>query len=138
MATKAIFEGLVFDEEGQPVDVKVIGNQAFYVVDDDGFKRHIDSDYVDRQVIGELQKQFEDNKDAIIEQSAKMLGIDDPFSQAAMASKLGNFDEQYELLKTIGIPENDRIYLGMAGFKVVIDLHGELIEFHQPVRPEDE
>jgi hypothetical protein len=138
MATKAIFEGLVFDEEENPVAVKVIGNEAFYVVNDDGFLRHIASDYVDKQVITQLQKQFEENKDAIIEQSAKLLGIEDPFSQAAMASKLGNFEEQYEILKNMGIPENDRMYLGMTGFKIIIDIHGEMMEFRQPSRGEDE
>ena len=138
MSTKAIFEGLVFDEDENAVEVKVIGEEAYYVVDDDGFMRHIASNYVDKQVIDRLQKQFEDNKDAIIEQSAKMLGIDDPFSQAAMASKLGNFEEQYNLLKTMGIPENDRMYLGMTGFKIIIDVHGEMVEFRQPARAEDE
>ncbi len=138
MSTKAIFEGLVFDEENNPVDIRVIGGETFYVVNDDGFLRHISSEYVDRQVIDQLQKQFDENKDAIIEQSAKLLGLDDPFSQAAMASKLGNFDEQYNLLKTMGIPENDRMYLGMAGFKIIINLHGDLVEFLQPTRAEDE
>ena len=138
MSTKAIFEGLVFDEDENAVEVKVIGEEAYYVVDDDGFMRHIASGYVDKQVIDRLQKQFEDNKDAIIEQSAKLMGIDDPFSQAAMAAKLGNFEEQYELLKTMGIPENDRMYLGMTGFKIIIDIHGEMLEFRQPARAEDE
>lgn len=138
MSTKAIFEGLVFDENENVVPVKKVGNESFYVVDDDGFNRHIASDYVDKQVIVQLQKQFEENKDAIIEQSAKLMGIQDPFSQAAMASKLGNFEEQYELLKTMGIPENDRMYLGMTGFKIIIDIHGEMVEFRQPARAEDE
>ena len=138
MAMKAIFEGLVFDENENPADVKNIGNEAFYVVDDDGFLRHIPAEDVDRQIIEQLKKKFEENKDAIIEQSAKLLGIEDPFSQAAMASKLGDFDQQYDLLKMVGIPENDRMFLGMAGFKVIIDIHGNLVEFHQPSQPEEE
>jgi hypothetical protein len=138
MAMKAIFEGLVFDEDDNPADVRTIGNEAFYVVDDDGFMRHIPAEEVDRQIIEQLKKQFDENKDAIIEQSAKLLGIEDPFSQAAMASKLGDFDQQYDLLKMVGIPENDRMFLGMAGFKVVIDIHGNLVEFHQPSQPEEE
>lgn len=138
MAMKAIFEGLVFDEDENPVDVRSIGNEAFYVIDDDGFMRHIPAEEVDRQIIEQLKKQFDENKDAIIEQSAKLLGIDDPFSQAAMASKLGDFDQQYELLKMVGIPENDRMFLGMAGFKIIIDIHGNLVEFHQPSQPDEE
>jgi hypothetical protein len=31
-----------------------------------------------------------------------------------------------------GIPIEGRSYLGMTGFKVVINLHGEVIEVHQP------
>jgi hypothetical protein len=138
MAMKAIFEGLVFDENENPADVRNIGDEAFYVVDDDGFMRHIPAEDVDRQIIEQLKKQFDENKEAIIEQSAKLLGIEDPFSQAAMASKLGDFDQQYDLLKMVGIPENDRMFLGMAGFKVIIDIHGNLVEFHQPSQPEEE
>jgi hypothetical protein len=38
----------------------------------------------------------------------------------------------------MGIPENDRMYLGMTGFKIIIDIHGEMVEFRQPSRSEDE
>lgn len=134
MATHAIFEGLVFDEEGNSVETRVIGKESFYVVNDDGFLRHIPSVDVDRQIYDILKKQFEDNKDVIIEQTAKLLGQDDPFSQAVLANQFDNLDEQFAMLQKVGIPENDRMYMGMTGFRAVIDMHGSLIELQQPSR----
>jgi hypothetical protein len=31
-----------------------------------------------------------------------------------------------------GIPEDMRTYLGMMGFKVVINMHGEVLDIDQP------
>jgi hypothetical protein len=31
-----------------------------------------------------------------------------------------------------GIPEEGRAYMGMMGFRVVINVHGEVIEVNQP------
>ena len=50
MTRKAIFENLIFDENEQPVPVSYVGDEPCYVVDDAGFKRHISSEQVDRQV----------------------------------------------------------------------------------------
>ncbi len=35
LATSAMFEGLVFDEQGHPAPVKYVGERACYVVDED-------------------------------------------------------------------------------------------------------
>ncbi|NSW51551.1 MAG: hypothetical protein HPY85_03485 [Anaerolineae bacterium] len=138
MTIHAIFEGLVFDENGNAAETRIIGKETFYVVDDDGFLRHIPSIEVDRQIYDILKKQFEDNKDLIIEQTAKLLGQDDPFSQAVLANQFGNLDQQFEMLQKVGIPENDRMYMGMTGFRAVIDLHGNLLELQQPSRESGE
>jgi hypothetical protein len=39
-----------------------------------------------------------------------------------------------------GLPEASRAYLGMSGFKVKINLHGEVLDVVQPgqVAPEEE
>ena len=39
------------DEKGNPVEVAMVGTTPNYVVDDAGFRRHIESETVDRQVI---------------------------------------------------------------------------------------
>jgi hypothetical protein len=36
------------------------------------------------------------------------------------------------MLFDMGIPEEMRAYLGMTGFKVVIDMRGEVLRFEQP------
>ena len=140
MTKHAIFEGLVYDENEKAVEAKNIGNDVFYVVDDAGFLRHIPSAQVDHQIFDILKNQFEQNKDAIIEQTSKILGQDDPFSQAVLANQLNNFDDQFKMLETVGLPENDRLYLGMTGFRAIIDIHGNLLELKQPtgVDPDDE
>jgi hypothetical protein len=38
----------------------------------------------------------------------------------------------------MGIPEETRAYLGMMGFKVMIDIHGEITKIEFPSAPPDE
>jgi len=45
---------------------------------------------------------------------------------------LKNIAQQFDALMQVGIPEDARAYLGMAGFKVVINVHGEVVRFDQP------
>ena len=59
MATKAVFEGLVFDENDQPVQSGWIGSEPCYIVDDAGFMRHIPAEQVDRQVWQVMQSMIE-------------------------------------------------------------------------------
>lgn len=138
MAKKALFAGLVVDEQDRPVGVSTIGEDACYVVDDGGFRRHIDSEDVDRQVLLRMKEQIQGNEDAISEQTAKMMGQDDIFTRALLMQQLKQIDQQFETLLETGIPEDARAYLGMMGFKVVINVHGEVIEFSQPGRAADE
>ena len=68
MANKALFKDLIFDEDGNRVETAVVGHEMFYVVDDAGFKRHIDAEQVDRQVLSVFLEQLEANKDIAVEQ----------------------------------------------------------------------
>ena len=132
MAQKAVFAGLIVDENNHPVDVAYVGDEATYVVDDAGFKRHIPSEQVDRQVLDFMQQQIEGHEDILSEQTAKMLGQEDIFTRAMIQNQLKNISQQFETLLKTGIPEDGRAYLGMMGFKVIINLHGEVIEVNQP------
>ena len=67
MSNKAVFEGLVFDENDTLLDVTYVGSEACYIVDDEGFKLHIPSEQVDRQVLEMMREQIEANKDMIAE-----------------------------------------------------------------------
>ncbi len=73
MTRTAMFTGLVFDEAGSPAQVAWVGENACYVVDDDGFLRHIDAGHVDRQVLRFLLDQVEGNRDMAV---SAMLGLD--------------------------------------------------------------
>jgi hypothetical protein len=137
MATKAMFQGLVIDEYEQPVEVSVVGGEAFYVVDDDGFRRHISSEYVDCQVLEHIGEMIEGNEDLIAEGTMKMLGQEDIFTKAMIETSLKNVDEQFNEMIKQGLPEEARAWLGMIGFSVVIDIHGDVIEVVQPSQAED-
>jgi len=132
MARKAVFDGLVFDEQGRPAEVVYVGDEACYVVDDDGFRRHISSEQVDRQVLQAMQEMIEGHEGIISEQTAKMLGQDDIFSRAMIENQLKQIDKQFDSLMEAGIPEEGRAYMGMMGFQIRIDVHGEVIEIQQP------
>jgi hypothetical protein len=134
MAHQALFEGLIYDEYDRPVTVKRVGDEASYVVDDDGFLRHIDAEYVDRQVLAFFLEQLEDNKDLAIEQALTMLGKDDLFTKAALDSQLRNID--MDQIIASGIPLQAREMLGMLGFNVIINLHGDVIRINQPAAPD--
>lgn len=132
MPNKALFEGLVIDELDRPATVAYVGEEPCYVVDDAGFRRHIPSEQVDRQVLDEMRRLIEGHEEALTEQAASMLGQDDIFSRAMILNQLKNMDKQFDLLLQMGLPEETRAYLGMMGFHVRINVHGEVLEVEQP------
>lgn len=132
MANKALFEGLIIDEYEQPVDVAIVGGETFYVVDDDGFLRHIESEQVDLQVLQEMTGMIEGHEDLISESTMKMIGQEDIFTKASIEASLKNMDQQFDTLLQSGLPEEARAWMGMSGFQVVIDIHGTLIRLKQP------
>ncbi len=132
MTPKALFEGLVFDENGNPVETTYVGAEPCYVVDDAGFKRHIPSMQVDRQVLLKMKAMITGHEDILSEQAAKMLGQNDIFTRAMIETQLKNMDQQFDRLFEVGIPEASRTYLGMTGFRIVINVHGEVIDLQQP------
>ena len=140
MAQEPIFAGLVFDERDNPVEVTHVGDESFFVVDDDGFRRHIPSEQVDRQVLASMRELIEGHEGILSEQTAKMLGQEDIFTKAMIESQLKNIDQQFDTLLKTGIPEEGRAYMGMMGFRITIDIHGEVISVDQPgmIDPDEE
>lgn len=140
MPKKAVFEGLVVDEKGSSVEVVYVGDEPCYVVDDNGFRRHIPTEQVDQQVLNLLRESIAGHEDIISDQTAKMLGQEDIFSKALIESQIKNIDEHLDNLLDMGIPEDARAYMGMMGFRIRINVHGEVIEVEQPgaIAPEDE
>jgi len=132
---KPLFKGIVIDEYDQPVETGYIGDEPCYIVNDAGFKRHIPAEYIDRQVWDFLTGQIKGNEDLIANQTAQMLGQDDLFSYAMIMQQLTNVDKQFESLQKNGIPADALAYMGMMGFKVIVDIHGDVIRVEQPAAP---
>src|SRR5512143_2209754 len=121
MSSHALFAGLVVDENDRVAETATVGGEAFYVIDDAGFRRHIPAEQVDRQVLAQMQEMMKGSEGLISEQTAKMLGQDDIFTKAMIEQQLKNMDGQFDALMQQGIPEEARAYLGMLGFRIVID-----------------
>jgi hypothetical protein len=136
LTRQALFPGLVFDENDRPAETAEVGGEPCYVVDDAGFRIHIPSDKVDRQVLVFLMDQIQGNEEMISKQTARMMGQEDIFTKAMIENQLKNIDKQFDSLLESGLPENARVYLGMTGFKIIIDYHGDLIRVDQPSAPE--
>ena len=132
MPKQAVFNGLVFDENDRLAEVVYVGEEPCYVVDDGGFRRHIPSQEVDRQVLEAMAEAIEGHEDLLSQQTAKLIGSEDPFSLAMIASQLKNIDKQLDNLFQTGIPEEMRQYLGMMGFRIRIDIHGKVVQVDQP------
>ena len=97
--------------------------------------RHIPAEDVDRQVLGFFLDQLEDNKDVAVEQALSMLGKDDLFTKAAIDAQLSNVD--MDQIMAQGIPLQARNMLGMLGFRITVDLHGEVTGINQPSMPDE-
>lgn len=134
MASTAMFEGLVFDESGNPASVTEIGGEAQYVVLDDDFKRHIPAEEVDVQVLRFMREQVEGQRGAAVESMMQMLGKDDLFTKAAVESSINNME------KAVGnpVPPEARQWLGILGFRIVIDFHGAVVDIELPAAASEE
>ena len=137
MPRQPLFSGLVVDENDRPDEIAYVGEDPCYVVDDAGFRRHILSEKVDRQVLEMMRQQISGHEDQLSEQTAKMLGTDDIFSKAMIENQFKNIDQQFENVLKTGIPEDGRAYMGMVGFRVVINVHGDIMRVDQPTVTDD-
>jgi hypothetical protein len=140
MHRKAIFAGLVIDENDNMASISYVGNEPCYVVDDSGFRRHIPSEFVDRQVLEKMMEMIQGHEGSLSEQVAKMLGQEDIFTRALIENQLKNMETQFQRIIETGIPEEGIAYMGMTGFRIRINVHGDVLEIEQPglVDPNDE
>jgi hypothetical protein len=132
---QALFRGLVFNEEDQPTEVTYVGGEPSYVILDGDFRRHIESEHVDRQVLGWLQEQVMANREMMTEGMMAMMGQDDLFTKAMIDSSIKNMDQLIDQ----GLPDDARTWLGMFGFRVIVDVHGQVTRIDLPAQepPED-
>lgn len=124
----AMFAGLVFNQQSQPAEVAYIGSEAHYVILDDDFRRHVAARDIDRQVLAYLREMMEPFRDQAVAEMMRMMGQEDLFTKAMIDSSLKNWEQ------ALGqpIPEDMRAWLGMLGFRVTVDVHGEVVEMNLP------
>lgn len=130
----AFFEGLVETEEGLPVTVREVGGVSYYVIDDQGFLRHVEAAEVDRPVLAQFLAQLKEHQDEASEAMLRMLGQDDLFTKAMVDASIRNIDLDQVL--SLRLPDEARQWLGMLGFRVVINIHGEIVRVELPAAPE--
>ena len=131
----AFFEGLVVTEDGAPVSVVYVGTTPYYVVDDQGFRRHIEARAVDRAVLEQFQGQLTEHREEAAAAMLMQLGRDDLFTKAMVDSTLRNLNLDQVLDQRL--PPEARQYLAMMGFRIVIDVHGDLVRLDYPAAPAD-
>ena len=127
---QALFADLVFNEEGQPARVVYVGTVPHYAVPDGDFLRHVEAEYVDRQVVSALQERILAMRDAVTEGVVHLLGEEDLFTRASIQHAIDNMDR---ILEPGNVDVDElRTALWMSGFRVTIDVHGDVVHLEMP------
>ncbi|HET91422.1 MAG TPA: hypothetical protein ENN99_11910 [Chloroflexi bacterium] len=128
--SQALFADLVFNEEGEGAKVVYIGGEAHYAVPDGDFLRHVEASYVDRQIVEQIQERTVAMSDLVIEGIIQMLGQEDLFTRASIEHAIRNMDRILEP----GVVDVDefRTALWMTGFRVTVNVHGEVVHLEMP------
>lgn len=133
-----LFHGLVFSEEGNPLSAARVGGEPFYVIDDAGFLRHIRARELDESILRWLWEQIRGHEQELAEQAARMTGQEDIFSKAVLQNTLTHPETYVEEIFRHGLPESTRMWMGMMGFRAIVNVHGELLRVEQPARAADD
>jgi hypothetical protein len=128
---QALFANLVFNENDESAEVVYLEGEPYYVILDDGFRRHVEAAHIDRQVVAILREQIFSQRELVTEGILQMMGQDDLFTKAMIDTSIEHLDER---LFEQGIPEDARAWLGMLGFKVVVNHHGDIVRLDMPTQ----
>ena len=124
----AMFPGLVFNENGELAEIAYIGGVAHYVILDDGFCPHVEARGIDRQVLLFVREQMEPYRDVAVQEMMRLMGKDDLFTKAMLDSSIKNWEQALGQ----SLPEDARTWLGMTGFRVVVNVHGDVVSIEMP------
>jgi hypothetical protein len=129
-----LFLGLVFSEDGKILSAAHVGDEPFYVLDDAGFRRHIRARELDESILRWLWEQIRGHEKELAEQAARMTGQEDIFSRAVLQNSLEHPEAYVNEIFRHGLPESTRMWMGMMGFRAIVNVHGELLRVDQPAR----
>jgi hypothetical protein len=128
---QALFVNLVFNEADEPAEVITLEGEPHYVILDAGFRRHVEARYIDRQVVVAIREQILSQRELVTKGILQLMGQDDLFTKALIDSSIERLDEK---LFEEGLPEEARAWLGMLGFKVIVDHHGDVVHLEMPTQ----
>lgn len=128
---QALFVNLIFNEANEPAEVITLEGEPHYVILDAGFRRHVEAEHIDRQVVAAVRELILSQKELVTEGILQMMGQDDLFTKALVDSSIEHLDEK---LFEQGLPEEARAWLGMLGFKVIVDHHGDVVDLELPTQ----
>ena len=127
---RALFADLVFNEEGQPTKVVQIGGVPHYAVPEGDFLRHVEAEYVDRQIVTLIQERILAMRDIVTEGVIHMLGQEDLFTRASIEHAIENMDRILEA-DDVDVDEL-RTALWMTGFRATVNVHGDVVHLELP------
>lgn len=132
--SRPLFPGLVYNEAGEPAQVAYIGGVAHYAIPDDGFLRHVEASAIDSVIVGLLKEQVTSRQSEVVDGMLQLLGKNDLFTKAAIDVSIRHLEE--------GIRQSDPDqwipWLRLYGFRIVVNVHGEVVEILYPTQPGDE
>lgn len=131
---QALFPGLVYNEQGEPAQLVYIGGMAHYAIPDAGFMRHVEAYKVDKAVIAQLQEQISSMKDEVVRGMLQILQKDDIFTKAALEASIRNMEQNIRQSD----PNQWLPWLKLFGFRIVVNVHGEVVELIYPQQPDED
>jgi hypothetical protein len=127
---RALFADLVFNEEKQPAKVVTIGGVPHYVVPDGNFRRHVEAEHVDRQIVALIQERILAIRDIVTEGVIHLLGEESLFTRPSIEHAIENMDQ---ILETEAVDVDElRTTLWMSGFRATVNVHGDVVHVHIP------
>ena len=73
----------------------------------------------------------------VSEGTMKAIGQDDIFTKAIIDNSLKDLYKQFDQLLKNGLPDDLRAWMGMLGFRVQIDMQGNVVKIEQPGIPDE-
>jgi hypothetical protein len=131
---QALFTGLVYNEAGEPAQTVYIGGIAHYAIPDDGFLRHVEAYRIDNVVLAQIKDQITSVQDEVVQGMLQMLGKDDIFTKAAIDASIRSLEENVRRSD----PEQWLTWLRLFGFRIIVDVHGEVVEVIYPAQPAED
>ncbi len=128
---QVLFSGLIYNEQGRRAEVVYIGGEPHYAIDDDGFLRHVEAYRIDDAVLRHLKEQITSVQNEVVLGMLQLLGKDDLFTKAALEASIRNLEDNVRQ----GNPDQWVPWLRLYGFRVVVDVRGNIIDVIYPTQP---